>query len=681
VVKERTISRDILQCALCKNECLICLSCDSATVRRYPDGADKRCFACSNMISGWEDGKDWLRELSKTGHCSWCFAKVPHTLFQYNKLSRSDYVCSACSKKTLQCKSCDNFTRAYSFMSDRHCLKCAEVIKDWDDPIGTATNPDLLKHVAWCSWCIEKTDHKLDKISTLGRTQYTCGGCGMGTLQCKAKKCSDGMAKTGETTNDDFCIKCEAVVLKKEGCSALSGSLTWETMHEKKLAVIKKNSGLDVVKRELTRESNVRDEMKAAGLERPFLLLCSMTPMMRNVVACSLGFALYTTPCFGTVHLEAYSILTRPRQGMQNRVEQSYEKLNPLAGSGNWYLMLKRVIDVVFHQSFVESLGREEAVRESGKPFSAVINDLELEMLMHIADLTASKKLMARLSEDEHKKGGKGDEKDADGKEHGKDGKESTVVDEKEEKPVESEHDVQKLVSAHKNHSSELHDEEGSTAKMDILAADLTEHMEDKAEERAEEREREQQEEDEEAGKVVAEKSEAELSQEEYDRNQHVREAVADMVGDGCTDEELDEAINHVRKMLVKNAGIQQEDLVVYTVKLSMACASLTGVSQAVLTIAAAMAPAVLASASMTVFGVLATPLLLVSLVGLASSAIQMGFGSTEGRLIWPIAMMLNQRLLLAIQDININDYYTAIDDDKCCKDEQRKAEAEKDNK
>ena len=125
----------------------------------------------------------------------------------------------------------------------------------------------------------------------------------MGTVECKTKSCEDGMAKTGETTNDDFCIKCEAVVLKKEGCPALSGSLDWDTMRTKKLAVVETNSGLEAAKREISRESNIRDEMKEQGLERPFLLLCSMAPEMRNVVACSLGFSLYSCrkPLFSTV--------------------------------------------------------------------------------------------------------------------------------------------------------------------------------------------------------------------------------------------------------------------------------------------------------------------------------------------------------------------------------------------
>ena len=93
VVKERTLSRDILQCAKCKKECLICLSCSDATVRRYQDGADKRCFVCSHMVPAWEqDGKDWLEELSKEGHCSWCFSLAPQRLVKHNTISRSDYV-------------------------------------------------------------------------------------------------------------------------------------------------------------------------------------------------------------------------------------------------------------------------------------------------------------------------------------------------------------------------------------------------------------------------------------------------------------------------------------------------------------------------------------------------------------------------------------------------------------
>lgn len=639
VVKERKLSRDILQCAKCKKECLICLSCSDATVRRYQDGADKRCFVCSGMIPAWEQGgKDWIEELSKEGHCSWCFSRAPHRLVKHNTISRNDYVCSVCSKKTLQCKSCDNFTRAYSFMPDRHCLECSGVITDWDDPLGSTEQPDLLKQVAWCSWCIEKTDHKLDEMATIGRNKYSCTGCGMGTVECKTKSCEDGMAKTGATTNDDFCIKCEVVVLKRAGCPALSDSLDWETMRKKKLAIVEKNSGLEVAKREIRRESNIRDAMKEEGLERPFLLLCSMAPEMRNVVACSLGFSLYTCPVFGTVHLEAHAILKRPRQGMQTRVEQSYEKLNPLAGSANWYLMLKRVIEVAFHQSYVEDLSKEESRIESGKPFSPVIHDLELEMLMHVADLAVSKQLTA-LGKDETRK-----------KENL-----SNAELQKDEKMTEVQEGLAEAAVDQLEEAVELRRESEEQLAAAEAAKDPTSPNADQ----------EDNADGDEKVRLTAEEEEKKVA----DRNAHVRHAVSEMVSSDCTDEELNEAIDHVRKMLVKNAGIQQEDLVLYTFQLSMACASLTGVSQAVLGVAVAMAPALLASASMTVFGVLAGPLLLVSLVGLASGAIQMGFGSSEGRLLWPIAMLLNQRLLLAMQDININDYYTAIDvrtDDQC---------------
>lgn len=345
--------------------------------------------------------------------------------------------------------------------------------------------------------------------------------------------------------------------------------------------------------------------------------------------------------------------MTKPRQGMQTRVEQSYEKLNPLAGGGNWYLMLKRVIEVVFHQSYVESLSKEESRIESGKPFSPVIHDLELEMLMHVADLSVAKKLTALAKEEARKM------------------KDVSVEDlEKEREVKETKEGLADAAVEQLEEAVELRresDERLAAAEAAKDPSDAPDSLKEDSDNSGEE----------------TKMTEAEQEQAVADRNAHVREAVSEMVSGKCTDEELNEAIDHVRKMLVKNAGIQQEDLVLYTFQLSMACASITGVSQAVLGVAVAMAPALLASASMTVFGVLAGPLLLVSLVGLASGAIQMGFGSSEGRLLWPIAMLLNQRLLLAMQDININEYYTAVDassdgpdkagKDACCNTKQAK--------
>ena len=37
----------------------------------------------------------------------------------------------------------------------------------------------------WCSWCYEKTDHKLVSHSYVGRNGYQCTACGNYTVKCR----------------------------------------------------------------------------------------------------------------------------------------------------------------------------------------------------------------------------------------------------------------------------------------------------------------------------------------------------------------------------------------------------------------------------------------------------------------------------------------------------------------
>jgi len=54
----------------------------------------------------------------------------------------------------------------------------------------------------------------------------------------------------------------------------------------------------------------------------------------------------------------------------------------------------------------------------------------------------------------------------------------------------------------------------------------------------------------------------------------------------------------------------------------------------------------------------LSSPLFVLGFVGLAKTGFQMLFGSSEGRLFVPVTMILNQKLLLAIEGIKIEEYY-----------------------
>ena len=54
----------------------------------------------------------------------------------------------------------------------------------------------------------------------------------------------------------------------------------------------------------------------------------------------------------------------------------------------------------------------------------------------------------------------------------------------------------------------------------------------------------------------------------------------------------------------------------------------------------------------------LATPLFFIGMAGLATAGIKLALGSSEGRLVQPCIMMLNQLLLLAVEGVNVDDYF-----------------------
>ena len=91
--------------------------------------------------------------------CSWCSEHTTHTIKTRNKLRRSIYTCTACSKDTLACKSCDKShpnidlgmakeTAMYSF---DQCAVCKGDIKAWPNDVITRR----------CSWCLQCTQHAL----------------------------------------------------------------------------------------------------------------------------------------------------------------------------------------------------------------------------------------------------------------------------------------------------------------------------------------------------------------------------------------------------------------------------------------------------------------------------------------------------------------------------------------
>eukprot|EP01130_Rhizamoeba_saxonica_P002568 TRINITY_DN1234_c0_g1_i2.p2 TRINITY_DN1234_c0_g1~~TRINITY_DN1234_c0_g1_i2.p2 ORF type:complete len:176 (-),score=48.70 TRINITY_DN1234_c0_g1_i2:44-571(-) len=60
-----------------------------------------------------------------------------------------------------------------------------------------------------------------------------------------------------------------------------------------------------------------------------------------------------------------------------------------------------------------------------------------------------------------------------------------------------------------------------------------------------------------------------------------------------------------------------------------------------------------------------ATPLFIVGVLSLAKAGVDLGLGDTLGRLFVPIVIMLNQRIILMLEEIDINDYMTVDRDIK----------------
>jgi hypothetical protein len=132
---------------------------------------------------------------------------------------------------------------------------------------------------------------------------------------------------------------------------------------------------------------------------------------------------------------------------------------------------------------------------------------------------------------------------------------------------------------------------------------------------------------------------------------------------------------NDIFKKIINNSGITDPQVLSYGVHLTnqllqttasqiFQLLSLTGIQGMVLAqtahiitfvspfIVAAMVP--LAAATALVSG----PLLLIGILGLGAKVVKATFGSSEGRLLVPMILILNQRVLLAVEGINIDEYY-----------------------
>eukprot|EP00012_Vannella_robusta_P012510 CAMPEP_0206206028 /NCGR_PEP_ID=MMETSP0166-20121206/14632_1 /ASSEMBLY_ACC=CAM_ASM_000260 /TAXON_ID=95228 /ORGANISM="Vannella robusta, Strain DIVA3 518/3/11/1/6" /LENGTH=415 /DNA_ID=CAMNT_0053626281 /DNA_START=571 /DNA_END=1818 /DNA_ORIENTATION=- len=409
------------------------------------------------------------------------------------------------------------------------------------------------------------------------------------------------MARAGTLWNDNLCSKCFGTFDRKLDIS------TWEYFQERRDVIVKQQRDPGRVKAELRRQSKYRDQAKEQGVERPFLLLVSMPPFTRNAIAASLGFALFLEPYFGDPHAESIHILCDSRVGIQARANQSWETLNPLAQNANWCDILVRVMECVFDMD-LEHKSYEISQKASTTPGSPLIQDLEEKFIVFLSKRSHLKK-----------------EEDSD-----------VVEDHATVKEVaeEQENDVTSSVDT-------------VTEKDRIVARGALSHLTTATEELVQRRKR-----------IEESEQGAKLLQDAMFFSEEAVEIAE--TEDNESDMNLDDTILHIKKMIQKNTGMDRDEVASYGIQLGMQVAGVNKLSAAllVLRLSAQLIPT-LAGVSLpliSLLGVFATPLFVIGCLALAAGAIKLGFGSSEGRLLLPVICILNQRLILAFEDINIDD-------------------------
>merc|ERR1712137_230209 len=516
---------------------------------------------------------------------------------------------------------------------DQFCLRCNGTIQEWSRPFETGKS--LLK-VGWCSWCITNSIHELESDNIVRRNYYKCLQCNNRTLECI--KCP-AMARGGFMWNDKLCCVCKGEDKRK------AKAPTWETMKTKRDAICRQRD-LERVVAELQRESVYREKANKEGVLRPFLLLVSMPPMLRNQISCQLGWSIFAEDYFGDSHAEAYHILNDSRSGMQARANQSYERLNPLAHNCNWYDILIRVMQSAFHHDMKhESYSiSQPACQKAG---SSLIQDAEVNFIVLL-----SRHLKAEIERNKEKQATK-----------------KHIIPVKSEKKNLSDDDVpspepfplNKYNSYIPNETpfpenvaveEEIDENVEVTDKERQVAFDVLNNIKEASENLAQKREQV-------LGSVEAGTAGSAVAQ--AMKTSADEEAISDKPTK-MKETDLDESIAYIKSMILKNTGIQREEVGEYAIQLGMTCAGISKLSVSImcLKLGAVLLPSTagVALPAAAALSLLSTPMFIIGVFSLATGAIKLGFGSSEGRLLSPVITILNQRLLLAIEDINIDDYY-----------------------
>jgi len=119
---------------------------------------------------------------------------------------------------------------------------------------------------------------------------------------------------------------------------------------------------------------------------------------------------------------------------------------------------------------------------------------------------------------------------------------------------------------------------------------------------------------------------------------------------------------HEIAAALRENAGVTRPEVTQYAIKITKKIAGLSPLNMTILSLelAAELVPEAAAElgAVAGALGTLVTPVAIIGLIGLIRGGLKLTLGSSEGRIFCPIVLLLHQRLMLAVEGINIEHFY-----------------------
>eukprot|EP01113_Clastostelium_recurvatum_P028449 TRINITY_DN3441_c0_g1_i2.p1 TRINITY_DN3441_c0_g1~~TRINITY_DN3441_c0_g1_i2.p1 ORF type:complete len:605 (+),score=141.33 TRINITY_DN3441_c0_g1_i2:71-1816(+) len=147
---------------------------------------------------------DYTPDIETDMWCSWCLKQGDVTLLKENIFSRDIYRCNHCANELRHCATCDvGMARNTVEGADKLCAQCCMTIDQWGDQVDLAEQ-------GWCSWCFKNTSHSLVRSGIISRDTRQCSECHRRTRKCRM--CGDGPGEAcGMARGDDhLCYVCNS---------------------------------------------------------------------------------------------------------------------------------------------------------------------------------------------------------------------------------------------------------------------------------------------------------------------------------------------------------------------------------------------------------------------------------------------------------------------------------------